>query len=174
MINHMVIQGHLTADPVYRPAENNKKSSIWGKIGVYQGKDNNGNDLPSMFIEFTAFGTEADTLAQYAHKGDLIVASGRFSETQSQGQNGQLYTNKRIVGNARMCYKLPSQNRQQNQNTAGYVQQPQYAQPQPGNITTAQYQAQPQPGNITTAQYQAQPQQSAYSQTTNANQSMWG
>lgn len=155
MFNHIIIQGHLTADPVYRPAENGKRSSIWGKIGVYQGKDNNGNDLPSMFMDFTAFGTEADTLAQYAHKGDLVIASGRFSEVQSTGQNGQVYTNKRIVGNARMCYKLPSQNRQQNQNTAGYVQQPQYAQTQP-------------------AQYQAQPQQPMYNQTTNNNQSMWG
>lgn len=153
MINHIEIEGHLTDEPVYRPGENGKKSSIWGKIGVYQGKDSQGNDLPSMFIEFTAFGRDADTLAQVAHKGDLIVAMGRFSEVQSTGQNGQVYTNKRIVGNAKKCYKVQ-------QNTAGYVQQPQYAQTQPGNITTAQY--------------QAQPQQPAYSQTTNANQSMWG
>lgn len=159
MFNHIIIQGHLTADPVYRQGENGKRSSIWGKLGVYQGKDNNGNDLPSMFIEFTAFGVEADTLAQYAHKGDLIVASGRFSEVQSQGQNGQVYTNKRVVGNARMCYKLPSQNRQQpNQNFNQQMNQ---------SLNTMGINQQPQ-------QYQAQPQQPVYSQTTNSNQSMWG
>ena len=133
-MNYIILQGHLTADPVYRQGQNGKQNSIWGKIGVYQGKDQNGNDLPSMFVEFTAFGKEADTIAQFAHKGDLIIASGRFSETQSQGQDGRTYTNKRIIGNAKMCYKMPSNtqpqqnfNQQVNQamNNMGMNQQPQ-------------------------------------------------
>ena len=156
MINFIILQGHLTSDPVYRPGENGKQSSIWGKIGVYQGKDKQGNDLPSLFVEFTAFGKEADTLAQFAHKGDLVIASGRFSETQSQGQDGKLYTNKKIVGNAKVCYKLPNPNNQQTVNT-GFVQQPQYNQVQQGNMTANVYQAQPVQNN-------------GYTQTT----SMWG
>ena len=108
MFNNLIIQGHLTADPVYREGQNGGKSSCWGKLGVYQGKDNNGNDLDSMFIEFTCFGAEADALAQGAHKGDLIVASGRFTETKSTGNDGREYINKRVVGNARMCFKAPS------------------------------------------------------------------
>ena len=111
MFNNLIIQGHLTADPVYREGQNGGKSSCWGKLGVYQGKDNNGNDLDSMFIEFTCFGAEADALAQGAHKGDLIVASGRFTETKSTGNDGREYINKRVVGNARMCFK--PQNTQQ-------------------------------------------------------------
>lgn len=111
MFNNLIIQGHLTADPVYREGQNGGKSSCWGKLGVYQGKDNNGNDLDSMFIEFTCFGAEADALAQGAHKGDLIVASGRFTETKSIGNDGREYINKRVVGNARMCFK--PQNTQQ-------------------------------------------------------------
>ena len=146
MINHIEIEGHLTGEPVYRPGENGKKSSIWGKIGVYQGKDQNGNDLPSMFIEFTAFGRDADTLKEVAHKGDLVVVSGRLSETQSTAQDGRTYINKKITGNAKKCYKVQSQVNQQ-------------------------YQAQPQQP---VQQYQAQPQQPMYNQTTNANQSMWG
>ena len=109
MINNLIIQGHLTADPVYRPGQNGGKSSCWGKIGVYQGKDQNGNDLDSMFIEFTCFGSEADTLNQVAHKGDLIVACGRFTETKSIGNDGKEYINKKVVGNAKMCYKNPNQ-----------------------------------------------------------------
>lgn len=149
MINYIILQGHLTADPVYRQGQNGKQNSVWGKIGVYQGKDQQGNDLPSMFVEFTTFGKEADTIAQFAHKGDLIVASGRFSEVTSQGNDGKTYTNKKIVGNAKVCYKLPSQNNNQNFNNQQY-QQP----------MNQQYQAQP-------------PMNNGYQQTTN-NQSMWG
>lgn len=109
MFNNLIIQGHLTADPVYREGQNGGKSSCWGKLGVYQGKDQNGNDLDSMFIEFTCFGSEADALSQAAHKGDLIVASGRFTETKSVGNDGREYMNKRVVGNARMCYKVSAQ-----------------------------------------------------------------
>lgn len=112
MMNNLIIQGHLTADPVYRAGQNGGKSSCWGKIGVYQGKDQNGNDLESMFIEFTCFGSEADTLAQVAHKGDLIVASGRFTETKSVGNDGREYLNKKVIGNAKMCYKNPNNNQQ--------------------------------------------------------------
>ena len=100
-MNFIILQGNLCDEPVYRAGQNGKQNSVWGKIGVWQGKDQNGNDLPSIFVEFTAFGKDADTIGQLAHKGDLIVASGRFQETTSQGQNGQTYTNKRIVGNAK-------------------------------------------------------------------------
>lgn len=138
MFNNLIIQGHLTADPVYRAGQNGGKSSCWGKLGVYQGKDQQGNDLDSMFIEFTCFGSEADTLSQCAHKGDLIVASGRFTETKSVGNDGKEYINKRVVGNARMCYKMATQ---QNATQPQYAQQPvqQYAQP----VQQPQYQQAP-------------------------------
>ena len=110
MFNNLTIQGNLVDKPVYRQAQGDGKSSCWGKIGVYQGKDQQGNELDSMFIEFTCFGVEADTMAQCSNKGDLVVASGRFSETKSVGNNGQTYINKRIVGNARLCYKIQANN----------------------------------------------------------------
>lgn len=132
MFNNLIIQGHLTADPVYRQGQNGKKSSCWGKLGVYQGKDNNGNALDSMFIEFTCFGAEADALAQGAHKGDLIVASGRFTETKSIGNDGREYMNKKVEGNARMCYKAPSAQ-----------QAPVAAQPMPQQTYTQPVQAAP-------------------------------
>lgn len=166
MINNLVIQGHLTADPVYRPGQNGGKSSCWGKIGVYQGKDQQGNDLGSMFIEFTCFGSEADTLAQVAHKGDLIVANGRFSETTSVGNDGKTYVNKKVVGNAKMCYKNPNAQQAPGQAAPQAVQyqqsmqqaQPVYQQPQQPAYGQATAYAQPQ--------YQQAPQ--------NAQQNPWG
>ena len=143
MFNNLTIQGHLTADPVYRQGQNGGKSSCWGKLGVYQGKDQNGNDLDSMFIEFTCFGSEADTLAQYAHKGDLIVASGRFTETKSIGNDGREYLNKRVVGNARMCYKLATQQATQPAPVAQQIPQQAYAQPMYAQPAPVAQQAQP-------------------------------
>ena len=165
MMNFIILQGNLVDKPVYNPGENGKKASIWGKIGVYQGTDSQGAQLPSMFVEFTAFGKEADTLAQFANKGDLIIASGRFSETQTTGSDGRVYNNKKIIGNAKMCYKLPSQN----QNVA---QQPQ----QYGNFNQQMKQGLNQMGVQQPQQYQAQPvtNSNGYAQTTTSNQSMWG
>lgn len=164
MMNFIILQGNLVDKPVYNPGENGKKSSIWGKIGVYQGTDSQGTQLPSMFVEFTAFGKEADTLAQFANKGDLIIASGRFSETQTTGSDGRVYNNKKIVGNAKMCYKLPSPN----QNVA---QQPQ----QYGNFNQQMNQGLNQMGVQQPQQYQTQPMtNNGYAQTTTSNQSMWG
>lgn len=158
MINFIILQGNLVDKPVYRPSDGTKKASIWGKIAVNQGADNQGNQLPAMFVQFTAFGKEAETLAQYADKGDTLVVSGRFSESTSTGQDGKVYTNKKVIGNAKKIYKLPSQNQQASQ--------------QYGNFNQQMNQGLNQMG--VNQQYQAQPQQPMYSQTTNANQSMWG
>lgn len=129
MINNMIIQGHLTADPIYRSAQGNNKSSCWGKFGVYQGKDAQGNDLDSLFMEFTCFGSEADAMKD-AHKGDLIVACGRYSEIKSVSQDGKEYINKKIVGNAKRCYKAAQQNvMQQAQPVMQPAQQMNYQQP---------------------------------------------
>lgn len=158
MINNLIIQGHLTADPVYRAGQNGGKSSCWGKIGVSQGKDQQGNDLGSIFIEFTCFGSEADTLGQLAHKGDLIVASGRFSETTSVGNDGKTYVNKKVVGNAKMCYKNPTA-----QQAPAQAAPQAYAQP-------AQYQQAP-----VQQAYAAQPVQQAYAPAPqNVQQNPWG
>lgn len=123
MMNFIIQQGHLVDKPVYRPGQNGGKSSIWGKIGVYQGKDQQGNDLDTLFMEFTAFGSDADTLNAVANKGDLIVASGRYSVVKSTSNDGREFTNHKIVGNAKMCYKNPNNNNQNYQQAP--VQQPQ-------------------------------------------------
>lgn len=125
MMNYIILEGNLVDKPVYRPGQGDKKSSAWGKIGVYQGKDSNGQEIGSMFVEFTCFGSDADTLAAVANKGDRVLASGRFSETSSVGQDGKTYVNKKISGNAKMIYKNPNAQ----QAVAQPMQQPQYAQP---------------------------------------------
>ena len=134
MMNFILLQGHLTADPVYRQGQNGGKSSCWGRMGVYQGKDQQGNDLDSMFVEFTCFGKNADDLAQLAHKGDLVIASGRFTETKSIGNDGKEYINKKITGTAQVCHKVPTQGTQnvqyQQPQQSAYGQATPYGPPQ--------------------------------------------
>lgn len=127
MFNNLTIQGHLTANPVYRPGENGKKASCWGKIGVYQGTDNNGNELESMFIGFTCFGSEAEAMKD-AQVGELVVVSGRFTESKSVSDDGREFMNKNVIGNARRCYKVPTQQVQQAPAAQPMPQQT-YAQP---------------------------------------------
>ena len=138
MINNVIFQGYLTSEPVYRLGENGKKASCWIKIGVYQGKDANGNDLESMFIGATCFGTEAETMKN-AHTGDLAVISGRFTETKSVGNDGKEYLNKNVTGNAKLCVKAPA--------STQYSQPVPTAQPmpQPTYQYNAQQYAQPNP-----------------------------
>lgn len=161
MINFIILQGNLVDKPVYRPSDGTKKPSIWGKIAVNQGTDNQGNQIPAMFVQFTAFGREAETLAQYADKGDTLIVSGRFSEEQSTGNDGKVYTNKKITGNAKKIYKLPSQNQQAPQQYGNFNQQMNQGLTQMGIQQPQQYQAQPMTNN-------------GYAQTTTSNQSMWG
>ena len=161
MINFIILQGNLVDKPVYRPSDGTKKPSIWGKIAVNQGTDNQGNQIPAMFVQFTAFGREAETLAQYADKGDTLIVSGRFSEEQSTGNDGKVYTNKKVTGNAKKIYKLPSQNQQAPQQYGNLNQQMNQGLTQMGIQQPQQYQAQPMTNN-------------GYAQTTTSNQSMWG
>lgn len=162
MMNFIILQGNLVDKPVYRPSDGTKKPSIWGKIAVNQGTDNQGNQIPAMFVQFTAFGREAETLAQYADKGDTLIVSGRFSEEQSTGNDGKVYTNKKVTGNAKKIYKLPSQNQQAPQQYGNFNQQMNQGLNQMGIQQPQQYQAQP----VTNS--------NGYVQTTTSNQSMWG
>lgn len=161
MINFIILQGNLVDKPVYRPSDGTKKPSIWGKIAVNQGIDSQGNQIPAMFVQFTAFGREAETLAQYADKGDTLIVSGRFSEEQSTGNDGKVYTNKKVTGNAKKIYKLPSQKQQAPQQYGNFNQQMNQGLNQMGVQQPQQYQAQPMTNN-------------GYAQTTTSNQSMWG
>lgn len=128
-MNFVIFQGHLVDKPVLRKTEDGK-SWCSGKIGVYQGKDKNGNDLESMFIEFSCYASDAETLGNLGQKGDLVVISGTFRETSNTAENGITYHNKRVSGNAKLCVKKPATQQPVQYQQPMMPQQPvQYQQP---------------------------------------------
>lgn len=129
-MNYSIFQGHLVDEPKFSPGQNGGKASAFGRIGVWQGTDAQGNELPSLFIGFTCFGKEAEEMRDFGHKGSLVVISGRFQETESQDQNGKTYINKKVTGNAHVCYKAATQQQAAPvQQTYQQPAQPVYQQP---------------------------------------------
>ena len=121
MFNHVIFKGNLV-DNVKTSQNAQGNLSAFGKIGVYNGKDKNGEQRQSMFFDIVAFGKNAEQLRDLTQKGTSIVVSGRLEEDTTVSQtNGKTYVNKRIVcDNVSICVKPIQQ-------TQG--QQPQYQAP---------------------------------------------
>ena len=93
-MNNIIITGNLVNDI----ATNEKDGKIYAydKIGVYNGKDKEGNLRDSMFFDFVVFGRDAELLKEKAKKGDQVTLMGRLEEDKNE-KDGKLYINKRIV-----------------------------------------------------------------------------
>ena len=135
-MNHVIFKGNLVNDTKIMNNQNGGISAF-NKIGVYNGKDKNGEQRPSMFFDIVAFGRSAEQLRDMGAKGTPVIVSGRLEEEASVSQtNGQTYINKRIVcDNVNICVKplqqAPVQAQPQQPTYAAPVQaQPTYAQPQ--------------------------------------------
>lgn len=138
-MNHVIFKGNLVNDTKIMNNQNGGISAF-NKIGVYNGKDKNGEQRPSMFFDIVAFGRSAEQLRDMGAKGTPVIVSGRLEEEASVSQtNGQTYINKRIVcENVNICVKPLQQAQVQAQ-----PQQPTYAAPvqaQPA-YSQPQYQA---------------------------------
>lgn len=97
-MNFVIMSGTLLQDPEQRQSQDGKTYTT-GRIGVYQGKEQDGSYKPSIIFDFTCFGLDANTVLM-AKKGDSITVAGRLQETTNVSQtNGQTYVNKRIIAN---------------------------------------------------------------------------
>ena len=121
-MNYVIFKGNLVNDTKIMNNQNGGISAF-NKIGVYNVKDKNGEQRPSMFFDIVAFGRNAEQLRDLTQKGTPIVVSGRLEEDTTVSQtNGQTYVNKRVVcDNVSVCVRP-----QQNNN---YAAQPQYQAP---------------------------------------------
>ena len=97
-MNFVIMTGTLLQDPERRLSQDGKAYAT-GRIGVYQGKEQDGSYKPSIIFDFSCFGFDIDTVLA-ASKGDQITVAGRLQESTNVSQtNGQTYVNKRIVAN---------------------------------------------------------------------------
>ena len=132
MFNHVIFKGNLVNDTKIMNNQNGGISAF-NKIGVYNGKNKNGEQRQSMFFDIVAFSKSAEQLRDMGTKGTPVIVSGRLEEETSVSQtNGQTYVNKRIVcDNVSICVKPIQQTQgQQPQYTPGYAApQPAYQAP---------------------------------------------
>lgn len=139
-MNHVIFKGNLVNDTKIMNNQNGGISAF-NKIGVYNGKNKNGEQRQSMFFDIVAFNKSAEQLRDMGTKGTPVIVSGRLEEETSVSQtNGQTYVNKRIVcDNVSICVKPI----QQTQGQQPQYQQPNYAAPQPAYQAPVQNAASP-------------------------------
>lgn len=139
-MNHVIFKGNLVNDT---KTMNNQNGGIsaFNKIGVYNGKNKNGEQRQSMFFDIVAFSRSAEQLRDMGTKGTPVIVSGRLEEETTVSQtNGQTYVNKRIVcDNVSICVKPI----QQTSGQQPQYQQPNYAAPHPAYQAPVQNAASP-------------------------------
>lgn len=115
-MNNVIFSGNLVNDM----ASNTKdgKMYAYNKIGVYNGKDKDGNTRDSMFFDILVFGRDAEMLCAQATKGSSVTVMGRLEEDKSE-KDGKVYINKRVV-----CTNVTLNEKRQNQNSANVAQDP--------------------------------------------------
>lgn len=97
MFNQVIFNGNLV-DNVRESVNQQGKLTVFGKIGVYNGKNQDGTQRESMFFDIVAFGRDAEILRDNTQKGSPIVVIGRLEKDKNVSQtNGQTYVNERIV-----------------------------------------------------------------------------
>lgn len=90
MINRTVIVGRLVADPELRYTPNGIASCKF-RVAVNRPFKNEGEQQAD-FISCVAWRKQAENLANYMKKGNLIGLEGRIQTGSYEGQNGKVYT----------------------------------------------------------------------------------
>lgn len=86
MINKVILEGRLTKDPEIRYTNNQKAVASW-TIALNRGKDKNGNELGTDFINCVTWDKQAEYLKNWFHKGDPISVIGRL-QSRTWDNNG--------------------------------------------------------------------------------------
>ena len=89
MLNHITIMGRITRDIELRRTNSGIPVASFN-VAVdrdYSGKD--GGEKETDFIDCVAWGTQAESLANYQKKGSLILVKGRIQKRQYQNQEGE-------------------------------------------------------------------------------------
>ena len=105
MINSVTLIGRLTKDPELRKSQQNK-SVIRFTLAVDRPFRKDQTD----FIQCVVWNQNADFLAKYVHKGDLIGLTGRI-ETGSYQRNGEtVYTTDVVADQVSLISKKKEEN----------------------------------------------------------------
>ena len=87
MLNHVVVAGRLTSDPVVEETENGKKvSSI--TVAVPRSYKNVDGTYDTDFIRCTLWGGIVENTCEYCKKGDIVGVKGRIQTSSYETEDG--------------------------------------------------------------------------------------
>ncbi|QDQ03173.1 single-stranded DNA-binding protein [Lysinibacillus fusiformis] len=132
MINRTVLVGRLTKDPelCYTP---NGIASCRFMVAVNRTFSNQQGEKEADFISCQAWRKQAENLANFMRKGNLIGVEGRIQTGSYEGQNGQRVYTTDVVADS-VQFLEPRSNPQQqggSQSQQSYNNQPSYGSGQP-------------------------------------------
>ncbi|HLJ09280.1 MAG TPA: single-stranded DNA-binding protein [Acidimicrobiia bacterium] len=90
-VNSITLVGHLTADPVLRPIDENRQVCDL-RLAVNDHKDQ------PLFIDVATFGAQAEACAKYLSKGRAIAVTGRLIYREWTAEDGSRRSKHAVVG----------------------------------------------------------------------------
>lgn len=91
MLNHIVLMGRLTADPVGKDSKNGKRVALF-TLAVDRGMDE------ADFINCVAWEKQADVAEEYLRKGQMVAVEGRLQIRQYEKDGDKRTAAEVIVG----------------------------------------------------------------------------
>lgn len=87
--NRVILMGHLTRDPELRALPSGTSLAQCGIAVNKRWKDKSGADKEEVcFIDFTVWGTQADTFVKYMRKGSAVLIDGDLRQETWEAKDG--------------------------------------------------------------------------------------
>lgn len=121
MLNRVILQGRLVADPELRHTQNNIAVATY-RIAVdrnYATRDANGNrQTQADFINIVSWRQSAEFVAKYFNKGSMILVEGQLQVRDYTDRDGnRRYVTEVVTDNINFCGS-----RRESQSSGGYNQ----------------------------------------------------
>ena len=94
-MNSVILSGRITKDPEIKYKPSNKAYCQFS-IAVKNDYRNANGEYECQFVECSGFGSVADYLSRYVHKGDLLLVRGKIQVQNYQAKDGTQRTSTTI------------------------------------------------------------------------------
>ena len=98
-MNIVILLGRLTRDPELRYMPNQTAVATFGLAVNRRYKQGEDWKEEVCFVDVTVFGRQAETTAEYLHKGSQALIEGRLTFRKWEGKDGQPHSKHEVVAN---------------------------------------------------------------------------
>lgn len=99
MLNKIVLMGRMTKDPEIRAMANGKTVALFS-LAVERDFKNADGQRDTDFINCAAFGSTAEFVKAYFHKGSMAVTSGRLQIRSYKDKDGNSRTASEVIADS--------------------------------------------------------------------------